>query len=120
MEQFEYIYALSDEKGVFSGEELSIDEMMSTMLSAMGMDADLVGKMAEMDRTSMLNKMYFTVMGLIPLLIFIVIVGNSLVSSQVDCGSMAYILSTPTKRSAVVNTQAVFLIVTPFIICSAS
>ena len=117
VEQFEYIYALSDEKGVFSDEELSIDEMMSTMISGMGMDSDQFNKMAKMDRTSMLNKMYFTVMGLIPLLIFVVIVGNSLIASQVDCGSMAYVLATPTKRSAVANTQAIFLILAPLIIC---
>lgn len=116
--QFEYVYALSDEKGVFSGEELTIDDMLETMLSAMGLPADRLTKMAEMDTTSMLNTMYFTVMGLLPIFIFIVIVGNSLIVNQVDSGSMAYVLATPTKRSAVANTQAIFLIVTPIIICA--
>ena len=36
---------------------------------------------------------------------------NSLIAAQVDRGSMAYLLSTPTKRSTVVLTQAVYLIV---------
>ena len=117
--QFEYVYALSDEKGVFSGEELTIDDMLETMLSAMGLPADRLTKMAEMDTTSMLNTMYFTVMGLLPIFIFIVIVGNSLIVNQVDSGSMAYVLATPTKRSAVANTQAIFLVVTPIIICAA-
>lgn len=116
--QFEYVYALSDEKGVFSGEELTIDDMLETMLSAMGLPADRLTKMAEMDTTSMLNTMYFTVMGLLPIFIFIVIVGNSLIVNQVDSGSMAYVLATPTKRSAVANTQAIFLVVTPIIICA--
>ena len=35
---------------------------------------------------------------------------NSLVAAQVDRGSMAYLLSTPTKRSIVVGTQATYLI----------
>ena len=35
---------------------------------------------------------------------------NSLIASQVDRGSMAYLLSTPTKRSTVVRTQALYLI----------
>ena len=35
---------------------------------------------------------------------------NSLIASQVDRGSMAYLLSTPTKRSVVVGTQAAYLI----------
>lgn len=116
--QFEYVYALNDEKGVFSGEELTIDDMLETMLSAMGLPADRLTKMAEMDTTSMLNTMYFTVMGLLPIFIFIVIVGNSLIVNQVDSGSMAYVLATPTKRSAVANTQAIFLVVTPIIICA--
>lgn len=47
---------------------------------------------------------------------FVVIVANSLLVDQVDSGSMAYVLSTPTRRSAVVNTQAIFLIVVPFLI----
>ena len=117
--QFEYVYALSGEKGVFSGEELTIDDMLGTVLSAMGIPADRITQMAEMDTTSMLNTMYFTVMGLLPIFIFIVIVGNSLIVNQVDSGSMAYVLATPTKRSAVANTQAIFLVVTPIIICAA-
>lgn len=116
--QFEYVYALSDEKGVFRGEELTIDDMLETMLSAMGIPADRLTLMAQMDTTTMLNTMYFTVMGLLPIFIFIVIVGNSLIANQVDSGSMAYVLATPTKRSAVANTQAIFLVVTPMIICT--
>lgn len=118
VEQFEYVYALSNEKGVFSGDDLSIDDMLETMLSAMGLPADRLSQMAEMDTTTMLNTMYFTVMGLLPIFLFIVIVGNSLIVNQVDSGSMAYILATPTKRLAVANTQAIFLIVTPIIICT--
>lgn len=116
--QFEYVFALSGQNGVFSGEELSVDDMMAAMLSTMGVADDLFTNMAEMDTTAMLHKMYFTVMGLLPLFLFIVVVANSLIVNQVDSGSLAYILSTPTKRSAVVNTQAVFLIIVPFLICS--
>lgn len=118
IDQFEYIYALNDEKGVFSDKELSVDDMLETMLTAMGLPADRLTQMAEMDKTAMLNKMYFTVMGLLPTFLFIVIVGNSLIVNQVDSGSMAYVLATPTKRSAVANTQAVFLIISPLIICT--
>lgn len=117
-EQFEYIYVLNGEKGVFSGKELTMDQMLTTMLTALGLPADRLTKMAEMDKTAMLNTMYFTVMGLLPIFLFIVIVGNSLIVNQVDSGSMAYILATPTKRAAVANTQAVFLIVSPFLICT--
>lgn len=118
VEQFEYVYALNGETGVFSGEELNIEDMLETMLTAMGLPADRLTQMAEMDSTGMLNRMYFTVMGLLPIFLYVVIVGNSLIANQVDSGSMAYVLSTPTKRSAVANTQAIFLIVVPIVICT--
>lgn len=117
IEQFEYVYVLNGENGVFSGNELSVDGMLKTMLVSMGLPADRLTKMVEMDKTAMLNTMYFTVMGLLPIFLYIVIVGNSLIVNQVDSGSMAYVLATPTKRSAVANTQAIFLIVSPLIIC---
>ena len=114
--QFEYVYALSQVKGVFSGDDLDIEDMMNTMFATMGVDSELMENMGTMDSTSMLNQMYFTVMGLLPILLFIVIVANSLLADKVDKGSMAYVLSTPTKRSAVVITQATYLIVAPLII----
>ena len=39
-----------------------------------------------------------------------IMVSNNLIAGQVDSGSMAYVLSTSTKRSSVVFTQAVFLV----------
>ena len=43
-------------------------------------------------------------------LIYIIITANGLIASQVDKGSMAYILSTPVKRMTVVTTQGIYLI----------
>ena len=39
-----------------------------------------------------------------------IMASNNLISGQVDSGSMAYVLSTSTKRKTVVFTQAVYLI----------
>lgn len=114
--QFEYTYALQNVKGCFSGEDLDIEDMMNTMFETMGISSDTIEKMSEMDTTAMLNQMYYTVIGLLPLLLFIVITANSLVAEQVDRGSMAYVLSTPTKRSAIVFTQAVYLLIAPLLI----
>lgn len=111
--EFEYAYALAQNKGVFSGDDLSIEDMMKTTLSVMGVSSDIVDSMSEMDTSSMLNTMYFKVVGLLPIFLLIVLFGNSLIVSQVDKGSMAYILATPTKRTAVAITQAVFMIVVP-------
>ncbi|MCD7776190.1 MAG: ABC transporter permease [Firmicutes bacterium] len=112
---FEYVYALGSVEGCFSGDALDIETMMSNMLEMMGVSSDLVENMSEMDTSSMLNQMYFTIMSLLPILLFIIFAGNALIVDQVDKGSMAYILSTPTKRSAVVITQAIYMIVMPFI-----
>lgn len=112
---FEYVYALGSVQGCFSGEDLDVESLMTSMLEMMGVTTDLVETMSEMDTSAMLNQMYFTIMSLLPILLFIIFAGNALVVDQVDKGSMAYILSTPTKRSAVVITQAVYMIVTPLI-----
>ncbi len=112
---FEYVYALGSVKGCFSGDDLDVEDMMTNVLEMMGVSSDLVENMSEMDTSAMLNQMYFTVMSLLPILLFLIFAGNALIVDQVDKGSMAYILSTPTKRSAVVTTQAVYLIVAPLI-----
>ncbi len=112
---FEYVYALGSVQGCFSGEDLDVESLMTSMLEMMGVSTDLMETMSEMDTSAMLNQMYFTIMSLLPILLFIIFAGNALVVDQVDKGSMAYILSTPTKRSAVVITQAVYMIVTPLI-----
>ena len=117
---FEYYYALASTEGCFSGEELDLEDMMTIMFEMMGVSSDLIEDMAEMDTTAMLNQMYFTIMSLLPILLFIIFAGNALVVNQVDKGSMAYILSTPTKRSAVVFTQAIFMIVVPFIMAGCA
>lgn len=118
--EFEYVYALGQVKGCFSGGELDIQDMMETMLETMGVEPEKLETLAEMDTTAMFNRMDYTIMGLLPIFLFIIIVGNSLVVDQVDRGSMAYVLSTPTKRSAVTNTQVIFLIVTPLLMIGAT
>lgn len=42
--------------------------------------------------------------------IYVLVTANKLIASQVDRGSMAYVLSTPVKRQTVIITQMTFLI----------
>ena len=58
----------------------------------------------------MLASTFYSLHGVLLPLIFIIMTANSLIASQIDRGSMAYILSTPIKRSTVVRTQALYLI----------
>lgn len=114
--EFEYAFALSQQQGIFTGEDLSIEDMMKTTLAVMGVSETMVDSMGEMDMTYMLNRMYFTVIGLLPIFLLVVLLANSLIASQVDNGSMAYILSTPITRGAVARTHAVFMIMIPLIV----
>lgn len=115
IEQFEYSYALQQSKGIFTGNDLTMDKMMSVVLEASGVNSNLFENMNKIDTSSMINQMYYTVTGLLPILLYIVIVANGLIVNQIDQGSMAYVLSTPTRRSAIAITQAIFMIVVPFI-----
>lgn len=115
VKQFEYVYALKQSEGVFDKEELTASGMLTITLDMMGVSSEIVEKMSEMDPASMMNQMYYTAMGLLPIFILIVILANSLIANQVDRGSMAYVLSTPTRRSAVAITQMVFMLVVPLL-----
>lgn len=118
IQEFEYAFAMLQSQGAFSGEDLELDDMMENTLKLMGVSSDVVDGMSEMDSTAMLSRMYFTVIGLLPVFILIVIYSSMLLASQVDEGSMAYILSTPTRRSAVVFTQALFMVIAPAVLLS--
>ncbi len=116
IKQFEYNYALMQEKGCFTGNDLTLADMMDTMFELMGIDPEQIENMSSMDPTAMLNQMYYTVMALLPIMILFVFLANALIVDQVDKGSMAYVLSTPTKRSAVTGTQTLFMVIVPFIV----
>ena len=57
----------------------------------------------------MLAQTFFSLHGVILPLVFVIMTANNLVAAQVDRGSMAYLLSTPIKRTTVVGTQAIYL-----------
>ena len=65
---------------------------------------------AALDMTqSLLFAIFYGMMTTILPGIYVLVTANKLLSSQVDSGSMAYVLSTPTRRSTVVFTQAIYL-----------
>lgn len=110
--EFEYAFALAQSKGAFTGDDLDLEDLMETVFATMG-KSNLLDANGEMNASSLLNTMYFKVVGLLPIFILVVLLGNSLIASLVDKGSMAYILSTPTKRSAVAVTQMAVMIIVP-------
>lgn len=56
------------------------------------------------------GSIFYKLAGLLLPIIYVIMASNNLVSGQVDSGSMAYVLSTSTKRRTVVFTQAMYLI----------
>jgi ABC-2 type transport system permease protein len=92
-----------------------IQTMMSMVKDMPGM-ADMMGDRMDgmTSLLGMLGESFYGMQGVILALIFIIMTANTLVASQVDRGSMAYILSTPIKRAKVVRTQALYLISSVF------
>lgn len=98
--------ALTDEKGEFinsiAGSLLSeLPEGVSSALKEVG-EADLY--------TLIVGSIFYKLAGLLLPIIYMIMASNNLISGQVDSGSMAYVLSTSTKRKDVVFTQSVFLV----------
>ena len=56
------------------------------------------------------GSIFYKLAGLLLPIIYVIMASNNLVAGQVDSGSMAYVLSTSTKRQTVVFTQALYLI----------
>ena len=108
---FEYYVAINGQTGVFTGKELTMEDCISTVFSMMGINQEKIDRLKSIDIDSLMNRMYFTMSGLLLPFLYIVITANALIAGQVDRGSMAYVLSTPTRRSAVSITQAVYLAV---------
>lgn len=86
-----------------------INELMSIMpkslISAMGMSS------SDGTLVSFLGTYYYSFIIVVFPMIFEIIIANKLVAKQVDKGSMAYLLATPNKRSKIIFTQLVYLLI---------
>ncbi len=60
--------------------------------------------------TLVVGSIFYKLAGLLLPIIYMIMASNNLIAGQVDSGSMAYVLSTSTKRITVVFTQAVYLV----------
>lgn len=80
-------------------------------MQVMGFSLSRIQTMSSIDVMAVFNDVVYSIAGVLLPLIFVIITSNKLVASQVDDGSMAYVLSTPTSRKRVIFTQFAFLIV---------
>lgn len=102
----EYLNAIKDKK-----EELSNDissSFLSTLPSTVSEALEEIGK-ADL-YTLIVGSIFYKLAGLLLPIIYMIMTSNNLIAGQVDSGSMAYVLSTSTKRKEIVFTQAAYLI----------
>ena len=79
------------------------------LLEKMGFSLSRIEVMSQIDLNSVMNDLVYKIAGVLLPMIFVMITANSLIASQVNSGSMAYILSTPTSRKTVIRTHFLYL-----------
>ena len=77
-----------------------IDEEVAAALKELG-EMDMYGLI--------IGNLFYRVAGILLPMVYVIMVANGLLAGQVDSGSMAYVLSTPTKRRTVTVTQMTYL-----------
>lgn len=91
-------------------DELTSSLTQSLLESLPGEVSDALEEVGQLDLYSLIvGSIFYKMAGLLLPIIFMIMVSNNLIAGQVDSGSMAYILSTSTKREQVTFTQAVYL-----------
>lgn len=74
--------------------------------------AEALEELGNMDIYGLIiGSIFYRIAGLLLPMVFVIMVANGLLAGQVDSGSMAYVLSTPTKRRAVACTQMAYLMI---------
>ena len=88
------------------------NEIASSLLSSLPEAvSEALKEVGELDLYSLVvGSIFYKLAGLLLPIIYMIMAANNLVAGQVDSGSMAYVLSTSTKRKTVVFTQAIYLI----------
>ena len=91
-------------------EEMSWLQILG-LLENMGFSLSKIQVLSQVDLNSVLNDLIFKIAGVLLPMVFVMITSNNLIAAQVNSGSMAYVLSTPTSRKTVIRTQYVFMVV---------
>ena len=92
-------------------------EIAGTLLDKLPLEvSDAIEEIGRMDLYALIvGSIFFKIAGLLLPIIYMIMVSNSLIVGQVDSGSMAYVLSTSTKRRSVTFTQSVFMVSSLFL-----
>lgn len=85
------------------------------LLETMGFSMSRIEIMSTIDMNTVLNDLIYKIAGVLLPMIYVLVVSNKLIVNQVNDGSMAYVLSTPTTRGKVIRTQLFFLFTSLFL-----
>ncbi len=92
-------------------EELAAQISTSFLSTLPAAVSDALEEIGQADLYSLIvGSIFYKLAGLLLPIIYMIMASNNLIAGQVDSGSMAYVLSTSTKRSTVVFTQAAYLL----------
>lgn len=106
LDEVEYAAKVAEIKKDLSGDIAA--SLLSSLPKEVSSALEEVGKI---DLYSLVvGSIFYKLAGLLLPIIYVIMASNNLVAGQVDSGSMAYVLSTSTKRQTVVFTQALYLI----------
>lgn len=94
-----------------------IGDISNSLLASLPAEvSEAIEEIGQFDLYSLIvGSIFYKLAGLLLPIIYMIMVANNLIAGQVDSGSMAYVLSTSTKRKTVVFTQALFLISSLFL-----
>ena len=100
------------QEAIINKQEEIKNEISSSLLASLPKGvSDALEEVGKADLyTLIVGSIFYKLAGLLLPIIYMIMASNNLISNQVDSGSMAYVLSTSTKRKTVVFTQAVYLI----------
>ena len=100
------------QEAIINKQEEIKNEISSSLLASLPTGvSDALEEVGKADLyTLIVGSIFYKLAGLLLPIIYMIMASNNLISNQVDSGSMAYVLSTSTKRKTVVFTQAVYLI----------
>ena len=107
-------------------EEEAIEAISESLIEKLPEDVqDAIEEIKDLDVYGLVvGNILFRIAGLLLPMIFVIMTANDLLAGQVDSGSMAYILSTPTRRSKVTITQMLYLMMSVLVmyvcICTTS